>query len=130
MDNLCSTFLRLSHPLVANRMALGHIGSLYDYAVGICHVLQRLSRAASTKRSSQTGNCGRVSNPGLVLDLYRTGRGEKFLDQVIFFVIEGSATKRCNTHGPPEHVTFVVSVFPPMLPRFNEPIRNHFDGSI
>src|SRR5699024_12376631 len=94
------------------------------------HGLPTLASRRLDQRNFPSGELGQVVKSGLVLDLYRTGRGEKFLDQVIFFVIEGSATKRCNTHGPPEHVTFAVSVFPPMLTRLNEPIRNHFDGSI
>src|SRR5699024_6381282 len=101
MDDFCSAFLCFSHPLVANGMTLVHIGTLNDDAVCICHVLQRLCGAASTEGSPQTGNCGRVSNPCLVFDLHRTGCGKKLLDQIIFFVIKGSATKGCHTHGPP-----------------------------
>src|SRR5699024_12528905 len=88
MDHFCATGMSFCDPLVANGMAFGHIGPLDDDAICVRHVLQGLGGPATTKGSSQTGNCGGVSNTGLVLDLYRPGSGEELLHEIVFFIIE------------------------------------------
>ena len=87
------------YPLESHRMALGHIRALNQDAVGICHILQWLSCATAAKRGSQTGNRGGVSYACLVFDLYGTSCSKQLLDNVVFLIIQGGATKSCHTHG-------------------------------
>jgi hypothetical protein len=71
VDNPGAPRLGLHHPLEADRMGLGHVRAHDHDAVGVDQVLQVIGGAAAPERGSQTGNCGRVSNSGLVLDLDR-----------------------------------------------------------
>ena len=41
----------------ADRVALGHVRTLDDDAVGVLQVLLEIGRAAAAERRSQTGNC-------------------------------------------------------------------------
>src|SRR5205823_2943196 len=76
VDDRGPSSLGLHDPPEADRMALGHVGSLDDDAVGVLEILLESGRAASTERRPQTGDGGAVSYAGLVLDLDDAKRGE------------------------------------------------------
>src|SRR5690625_1686038 len=130
MDHFCATGMSFCDPLVSNGMAFGHIGSLDDDAICVCHVLQGLGGPAATKGSSQTGNRGGVSNTGLVLDLYRPGGGEELLHEIVFFVIERGTAQGGNTHGPSDGTILFIGIFPPARTRFEESVGDHFESIV
>jgi len=56
VDDRCAALFRLHHPLEADRMALGHIRTLNDNAVGVLQVLLKRGCTATAKRGAQTGH--------------------------------------------------------------------------
>src|SRR5699024_11854410 len=110
VDHPGTSLLSLGDPLEPHGVAFGHVGPLDDDAVGVGQVLLGLCGAPSPKRSSQTGNCGRVSNASLVLDLYGPGGGEQLLDQVVFFVVYSRPAKAGNPHRPVQGLAVVILV--------------------
>ena len=85
---------RLHHPLEADGMVLGHRRAHDEDGVGVGQILLRGGGAAASERCAQTGHGGAVSYPGLVADAnHAQTSAEKFLDQVIFFVIESGAAE-------------------------------------
>src|SRR4051794_21873957 len=92
--------LRLHDPLEADRVRLGHVGTLDDDAVRVLQVLLKVRRAAATEAGSQTGNRAAVSYPRLVLDLQSAERGEQLLDEVVLFVVQRRAAEARDAHGP------------------------------
>ena len=85
--------LSLDHPLKPDRMALRHVRSLDQDAVGVRQVLLEGGRPSSSERRPQTGDGGGVSYTGLVLDLHRPERREQLLDEVVLLVVERRAAE-------------------------------------
>ena len=125
VNNPRATILGFNHPLEAHRVCFGHIRPLNDNAVRIRHILQRLGRAATAKRGSQTGNRGGVSYTGLIFNLHRARGSPEFLNQVVFLVVHGRTAKTSDAHGAANRVAVLVRVLPAVLAGLHEAIRNH-----
>src|SRR3954452_18149859 len=74
-------------------MGLHQARALDPDAVGVLEVLLVVGGRAAPERGPQTGDRGRVSYAGLVLDLDRTHRGPELLDQVVLLVVERGAAE-------------------------------------
>ena len=91
---LAPFFSRPPSPTGSHRVILGHVRSHDQDRIGIGQVLLRRGGAAAPKRCAQTGHGGAVSYTGLVADAnHAQASGEKFLDQVVFFVVERRAAE-------------------------------------
>src|SRR5436309_14702983 len=112
MDDLRPAGLGLHDPLEPDRVALGHVRTLDDDAVGVLQVLLEGGGPASTERCPQTGDGGGVSYSGLVLDLYDAQGGEQLLEEVVLLVVEGGAAEVADGHRAVEDVAGVVRVLP------------------
>ena len=130
VDDARAALLGLNYPLEAHWVALGHVRTLNDDAVRIRHILQRLGCAAAAKRSSQTGNGGRVSNTSLIFDLYRARGGKQLLNQVVLFVVQGRTTQASDAHGAVEGAALFVGVLPVRLAGCHKAIGNHVHGGL
>ena len=93
VDDLCTSALRLDHPLEAHGMVLRHVRPHDQDGVAVLQVLQERRGTTSSERCPQTGDRGRVSNAGLVLDLDRPPRREHLLPQVVLFVVQCRAAQ-------------------------------------
>src|SRR3954464_13582127 len=82
-DHRRAAGLRLHHPLEADRVRLGHVGTLGRVAVRVLQVLLKVRRATATEARAQTGNRAAVSYACLVLDLQSAERGEHVTRQVV-----------------------------------------------
>ena len=109
VDDLGAARLGLHHPLEADRMALGHVRSLDQDAVGVLQVLLEGRGAATAERGPQTGNGGGVSYAGLVLDLDRAQGRVELLHEVVLLVVEG----RSSEAGDPQRAVHPLAVPPP-----------------
>src|SRR6185312_10474258 len=89
----------LGHPLEAHRVALGHVRTLDDDAVGVRQVLQEVGRATTAERGTQTGHRGGVLYAGLVLDLDRAHGRVELLHEVVLLVVEGRPSEARYPHG-------------------------------
>ncbi len=79
--------------------------------IRIYEIARRSRRSAPTEGGAQTGHRGAVSYTGLVADADHAQAGCKELfDQVVFFVIESSATK--VGHGSRMHYDLSVPLLP------------------
>src|SRR4051812_19965171 len=100
VDHRRAAGLRLHDPLEADRVRLGHVGTLDDNAVRVLQVLLKVRRATATEAGPQTGNRAAVSYARLVLDLHRAERGEQLLDEVVLFVVQRGTAEARDAHGP------------------------------
>src|ERR1017187_10163769 len=91
--------LAFHDPLEANRMSLGHVRAFNQDAVGVLQVLLKCRGTAAPEASPQTGDCGGVSYPGLILDLDGAQRCVQLLDQVVLLVVQGRAAKAGEAEG-------------------------------
>src|SRR5438128_6090435 len=100
MDDGRAALLRLHQPSKSYRVRLGHLRAFDQSALGVCEILLRGCGSASAKRGAQTGHRAAMSYPRLVghTDHAQAG-GEKFLDQISFFVIERGAAEMADRCG-------------------------------
>ena len=108
VDHLRAALTSLHHPLVSDRVVLGHVRAHNQDAVRVGEILLECRCPASSERGPQTGDRGAVSYPGLVLDLHYPKRRHQLLDQVVLLVVERCPAEIGDTRGAPGPVPFVV----------------------
>src|SRR6185312_10304554 len=101
MDDRRAARFGFDHPLEADGVRLGHVGTLDDDAVRVLQVLLENRRAAATEAGPQTGHRAAVSYPCLVLDLQRPERGEQLLDEVVLLVVQSGAAEAGESERAP-----------------------------
>src|SRR3954452_18630023 len=121
VDHRRTAGLRFHHPLEADRVRLGHVGTLDDDAVRVLQVLLKVRRAPATEAGPQTGNRAAVSYPRLVLDLQRAERGEQLFDEVVLFVVQRRAAEARDAHGPAGAHAGGLPL-PALGPRLDDPV--------
>src|SRR5687768_18579598 len=94
-----------------HRVAFGHVGALYDDAVGILQVLQVGGGAAPTVRNAQTGHRRAVSYSRLVRNSYEPQRMEELGYEVVLLVVYRGAADGGHGHGAVQIFTFRVLLF-------------------
>ena len=91
---------RCHHPLKADRVILSHRRSHDENGIGVRQVGLCGSRAAAPQRCAQTGHGRAMSYPGLVADAnHAQTPTEKFLDQIVFFIIQSRAAQVSDGFG-------------------------------
>ena len=97
--------------------------------VGVTQILLCCRRAAAPKGSAQTGHRGAVSYTSLVADAHHAQPGrEKFLDQVVLFVVQRRASKM--RHGRSLHQRLTVASFlKGLFARFPNALGDHVHGT-
>src|SRR5260370_13148661 len=125
VNDLRTALSRFDHPLETDRVILSHIRAHNQNGIRIHEIARRSWRSASTKGGPQTGHRGAVSYTGLVADADHAQPGcEELFDQVVFFIIESSATE--VGHGSRMHYDLSVPLLPEFaLPPFPNAIRHH-----
>src|SRR5205814_4181643 len=88
VDDLGAPRLGLHDPLEPDRVALGHVRALDDDAVRVLQVLLEGGGPTPTEGGPQTGDGGRVSYAGLVLDLDGAQRRVQLLEEVVLLDVE------------------------------------------
>src|SRR6185312_15352907 len=116
---------RLHHPLVADRMALGHVRAHDHDAVRVLHVLLEGRCAAPAERGAQTGHRGRVSYARLVLDLDEAERRHQLLDRVVLLIVEGRPAQVGDAHRPAQRAPLLVLVLPGVPAGRDDPVGDH-----
>ena len=101
--------LRLDHPLERDRVALGHVRTADDDAVGVNQIARKRGGPAATEASPQTGDGGGVSYPRLVLDLDRAERGPELLDEVVLLVVQRRAAEAGEAERAPDSLAVDAS---------------------
>src|SRR6266852_7316324 len=93
----CTALLCFHHPAKTDRVRFRHRRTLYYYTIGVGEILLRGRSSATAERGAQTGHRAAMSYPGLVGHTdHAQACGEKFLDEIIFFVIKRSAAEMTN----------------------------------
>src|SRR5690606_22953368 len=80
--------------------------------------------------SSQTGNCGGVSNAGLVLHLDRAEGGVELLHQIVFLVVEGRSAQTGDPHGAPQRVVLLAPLLPGGVPGGYDAVGDHVQRGV
>jgi hypothetical protein len=81
-------------------MRLGHRRAFDQNAIRVSEILLRGRSSAPAERGAQTGHRAAMSYPRLVGHTnHPQASGEKFFDQIIFFVIKRGAAKMTNRGG-------------------------------
>ena len=84
-----AVFFRLHHPPKTDRMCLRHGGAFDQNAIRVGQILLRGCSSAPAKGGAQTGHRAAMSYAGLVGHAdHPQASGEKFFNQIIFFVVE------------------------------------------
>ena len=100
MNHLRALFLRVDHPLEADRMVFRHIRTHDQDRVGVEQIVWRGGGAASPEACAQTGHGRTMSYPGLVADAHHAESSrEQFLNEVVFFIIERGAAQVADRGG-------------------------------
>ena len=130
MDNRGPLLFRFHYPAKTDRMRLGHGGAFDQNAIRVGQILLRSRSSATAEGGAQTGHRAAMSYPGLVGHTnHPQASGEKFFNEIIFFVIERGAaqmTDRCGvidggTLDLPDKCAF---------PRFPDALRHHVHRAI
>src|SRR6266571_8414428 len=94
MDDGRAALLRLHHPSKSYRMRFGHRRAFDQNAIGVGEILLRCRSSAPAEGGAQTGHRAAMSYPGLVGHTdHAQASGEKFFDEIIFFVVERGAAE-------------------------------------
>ena len=100
-------------------------------AIGIGEILLRAGSSAPVERGAQTGHRAAMSYPRLVGDAYHPqAEGEEFADQIIFFVVEGSAAEVTNRRRVIDGISLLVLVYESAFSLFPDTIRDHVHRTI
>ena len=100
MNHLRAVLFRFDHPLKAYWMIFRHVRAHDQNHIGVQQIFWRRRSPASTIACAQTGHSRAMSYPGLVAYAnHAQTSGEKFFDQVIFFVVERGATEMSDGRG-------------------------------
>src|SRR5207247_6905405 len=100
MDHGRAFLLRLHRPAEPNRVSFSHVAAHDQDGVGVGEVLLKRGGSASSEAGPQTGDGGAMSYAGLVLDRDNPQAAvEELLDQVVLFVVHGSAAEGGDRGG-------------------------------
>src|SRR5438876_6263638 len=100
MDDSRAALLRLHHPSKSYRVRFGHRRAFDQNAIGVGEILLRGRSSAPAEGGAQTGYRAAMSYPRLVGHTdYAQAGGEKFFDEIIFFVIERGAAEMADRCG-------------------------------
>ena len=97
MDYGRAALFRFHYPAKTDRMRLGHGRAFDQNAIRVREILLRGRSSAPAKGGAQTGHRAAMSYPGLVGHTdHAQASGEKFFDEIIFFVIERGAAEMAD----------------------------------
>jgi len=100
MDDRGALLLRFHHPAKTDRVRFGHRGTFDQNAICIRQVLLRGCSSAPAEGGAQTGHRAAMSYPGLVgYTDHAQASGEKFFNEIIFFVVERGAAEMADRPG-------------------------------
>src|SRR5207249_7532467 len=94
MNDRRAALFRFHHPAETDRVRFGHRRAFDQNAVSVSEILLGRRSSAPAEGGAQTGHRAAMSYPGLVGHAnHAQAAGEKFLDEIIFFVIERRAAE-------------------------------------
>ncbi len=100
MDDGRAPLLRFHHPAKTDWMRLGHRRAFDQNAIRVGQVLLRGRSSSPAEGGAQTGHRAAMSYPGLVGHTdHAQASSEKFLDEIIFFVVERRAAEVADRGG-------------------------------
>src|SRR6266550_5305967 len=98
MNDRGALLLRFHDPAKTDRVRFGHRRTFDQNAICLRQILLRGCSSAPAEGGAQTGHRAAVSYPRLVGYAHQSqAESEQFLDEVIFFVIEGGAAEMTNS---------------------------------
>src|SRR5690606_26699432 len=103
-------------------------------AVGVGEIHLEGGRAAAAERGPQTGDRGRVSYPGLVLDVDDPRADAELLDEVVLLVVEGRAAEerdgRRLADPPAVRVPLAIRAVARLTEPLGDPIHRPLEGDL